>query len=120
MGTPTTLVESHLLRRLHLTNSRYRTVLWTVGTVVAGEWPWELQAQVVAEVYRYWSSLRAYGQIPSVDQICGIRAQAQKALLDWWMEDLGTAGDSAWLSNGEHHTSSPWSVGQKATRGSIL
>lgn len=35
--------------------------------------PWEHQAQVLAEVYRYRSGLRAQGRIPSADQIHRIR-----------------------------------------------
>ncbi|CAH2098002.1 unnamed protein product [Euphydryas editha] len=68
----------------------YRTVSWTAATLLAGDPPWELQAEVLAEVYRYRSSLRARGQVPSADQTGKIRALAQRALIDRWQVDLGS------------------------------
>ncbi|CAH2093259.1 unnamed protein product [Euphydryas editha] len=66
----------------------YRTVSWTAATLLASDPPWELQAEVLAEVYRFRSSLRARGQVPSADQTARVRAQAQRALIHWWKEDL--------------------------------
>ncbi|CAH2104358.1 unnamed protein product [Euphydryas editha] len=68
----------------------YRTVSWTAASLLAGDPPWELQAEVLAKVYQFRSGQRANGERPSVDQVGRIRALAQRALIQWWKEDLGS------------------------------
>ncbi|CAH2093864.1 unnamed protein product [Euphydryas editha] len=58
------------------------------ATLLVNDPPWELQAEVLGEVYRFRSSLRCKGQVSSADQTAPIRAQAQRALIQWWKEDL--------------------------------
>lgn len=57
----------------HISESylRVQNGVMEYGTVLASYPPWEVQAQVVAEVYR--SGLRAREPIPSVNQIHRIR-----------------------------------------------
>ncbi|CAH2106726.1 unnamed protein product [Euphydryas editha] len=45
----------------------YRTVSWTAASLLAGDPPWELQAEVLAKVYQFRSGQRANGECPSVD-----------------------------------------------------
>ncbi|XP_045450480.1 uncharacterized protein LOC123659276 [Melitaea cinxia] len=69
----------------------YRTVSWTAATLLAGDPPWELQAEMLARVYAAKSSLRAgEGQVRSTDRAMDIRAQAQRALMIKWEESLGS------------------------------
>ncbi|CAH2087660.1 unnamed protein product [Euphydryas editha] len=68
----------------------HRTVSWTAATLLAGDPPWELQAEVLAEVYQFRSEQRASGERPSVDQVGRVRALAQRALIHWWKGDLGS------------------------------
>ncbi|CAH2096937.1 unnamed protein product [Euphydryas editha] len=72
----------------------YRTVSWTAASLLAGDPPWELQAEVLAKVYQFRSWQRANGERPSVDQVGRIRALAQRALIQWWTEDLGSPAGS--------------------------
>ncbi|XP_050353618.1 uncharacterized protein LOC126775612, partial [Nymphalis io] len=59
----------------------YRTVSWTAATLLAGDPPWELQAEVLAEV-------RSRGDRPGLEEVLRIRTLAQQALIRRWEEDL--------------------------------
>ncbi|XP_064076454.1 uncharacterized protein LOC135194654 [Vanessa tameamea] len=72
----------------------YRTVSWTAATLLAGDPPWELQTEVLAEVYRFRVEAKNRGDRPGSAEVGRIRALAQQALIARWQEDLGspTAG----------------------------
>ncbi|XP_064072623.1 uncharacterized protein LOC135193562 [Vanessa tameamea] len=71
-----------------------RTVSWTAATLLAGDPPWKLLAEVLAEVYRFRVEARNCGDRPGSAEVGRIRALAQRALIVRWEEDLGspTAG----------------------------
>ncbi|CAH0713407.1 unnamed protein product, partial [Brenthis ino] len=68
----------------------YRTVSFTAATLLAGDPPWELQAEVLAEVYQFRASERARGERPAREGVARIRRLADEALIRRWWEDLGT------------------------------
>ncbi|XP_064073441.1 uncharacterized protein LOC113403570 [Vanessa tameamea] len=47
----------------------YRTVPWTVATLLASDPPWELQAEVLAEVYRFRVEARSSGDCPGLVEV---------------------------------------------------
>lgn len=66
----------------------YRTVSWTAGTLLAGDPPWALQAEALAEVYRFRAGLKERGIVPRELEISRIRALAHQALIRRWEEEL--------------------------------
>ncbi|CAH2097849.1 unnamed protein product [Euphydryas editha] len=66
----------------------YRTVSWAAATALAGDPPWELVAEVLAETYSYVSGRRALGENPTLDGILRVRRIGQEALMRRWGEDL--------------------------------
>ncbi|XP_069354784.1 uncharacterized protein [Maniola hyperantus] len=52
----------------------YRTVSWTAATLLAGDPPWELQAEVLTVIYRYRAVTRARGERPEAEENRSIRA----------------------------------------------
>ncbi|XP_064075082.1 uncharacterized protein LOC135194143 [Vanessa tameamea] len=74
----------------------YRTVSWTAATLLASDPPWELQAEVLAEVYCFRVEARASGDCPELVEVKRVRPLAQRALIRRWEEwvPLGMPGDS--------------------------
>nr|XP_026494840.1 uncharacterized protein LOC113399811 [Vanessa tameamea] len=68
----------------------YRTVSWTAATLPAGDPPWEFQAEVVAEVYRFRVEARNRGVCPGSAEVGRIRVLAQQALFVRWEDELGS------------------------------
>ena len=66
----------------------YRTVSWTAATLLAGEPPWELQAEVLARVHIFRTSGRSRGERPSTEDVVRIRRRADEALIQRWKLDL--------------------------------
>ncbi|XP_026329062.1 uncharacterized protein LOC113237035 [Hyposmocoma kahamanoa] len=66
----------------------YRTVSWTAASLLAGDPPWELQAEVLAEVYRYRAAMQARGERPSAEDLERIRAAGRVALIRKRTDDL--------------------------------
>ncbi|CAH2085995.1 unnamed protein product [Euphydryas editha] len=66
----------------------YHTVSWAAATALAGDPPWELVAEVLAETYSYVSGRRALGENPTLDGILRVRRIGQEALMRRWGEDL--------------------------------
>jgi hypothetical protein len=69
----------------------YRTISWAAATALAGDPPWELQAEVLAEVYRFNVEERSQGVHPAPDEIKRTRVLAQQALMRRWEEDLAAS-----------------------------
>ncbi|XP_064074654.1 uncharacterized protein LOC135193962 [Vanessa tameamea] len=68
----------------------YRTVSWTAATLLASDPPWELQAEALAEVYRFRVEASSSGDCPGLVEVKRVRALAQRALIRRWEEDLGS------------------------------
>lgn len=66
----------------------YRTVSWAAATALAGDPPWELVAEVLAETYSYVSDRRSIGENPTPDELLRVRRTGQDALMRRWVEDL--------------------------------
>ena len=66
----------------------YRTVSWTAATLLAGDPPWELQAEVLARVHEFRTAERSRGERPSTEDIVRIRRRADEALIRRWKLDL--------------------------------
>lgn len=66
----------------------YRTVSWTAGCVLAGDPPWELQAEILAEVYHFVAARRSRGEPTAWEEVTRMRRRARAALLRRWTEDL--------------------------------
>ena len=66
----------------------YRTVSWTVATLLAGDPPWPLQAEVLADVYRHRAEVRARGERLSVEEVQRVRAASHDALIRKWADEL--------------------------------
>lgn len=66
----------------------YRTVSWAAATALAGDPPWELVAEVLAETYSYVSDRRSRGENPMPDELLRVRRLGQDALMRRWGEDL--------------------------------
>lgn len=66
----------------------YRTVSWTAATLLAADPPWELQAEILADVHRGRADSRAMGEDYAGESAESIRATGQTALLRKWAEDL--------------------------------
>ncbi|XP_052747523.1 uncharacterized protein LOC128199927 [Bicyclus anynana] len=74
----------------------YRTVSWTAATLLAGDPPWELQAEVLAEVYQYRALMNAQGVLAGADEVRRIRTLAQSVLVERWKEDLESPIAGSW------------------------
>ncbi|XP_045445803.1 uncharacterized protein LOC123653867 [Melitaea cinxia] len=61
---------------------------WTVASVLAGNPPWKLQAEILAEIYHFVAARRSRGEPPTLEEIVHMRRQAQDTLLRRWTEDL--------------------------------
>lgn len=59
----------------------YRTVSWTAATLLTGDNPWQLQMEVLAEVYRHRATTRDKRGSPDVDEVERIRAAGRAALI---------------------------------------
>ncbi|CAH2087261.1 unnamed protein product [Euphydryas editha] len=66
----------------------YCTVSWAAATALAGDPPWELVTEVLAETYSYISGRRALGENPTLDGILRVRRIGQEALMRRWGKDL--------------------------------
>lgn len=68
----------------------YRTVSFEAATALAGQLPWDLEAKVVAVVYRWCTEKRNSGQRPVHGEIERVRAQARKYAVIEWVNRLET------------------------------
>lgn len=62
----------------------YRTIAGAAACVLAGTPPWELEAEVLAEVYRYRTEARTRGQYPGIKEMRRVRKRAQESLVPRW------------------------------------
>ncbi|XP_045454912.1 uncharacterized protein LOC123664412 [Melitaea cinxia] len=74
----------------------YRTVSWTAACVLAGDPPWELQAEILAEIYHFVAARRSQGEPPTLEEVARMRRQAQDTLLRRWTEDLAPPVPGQW------------------------
>nr|XP_026494832.1 uncharacterized protein LOC113399802 [Vanessa tameamea] len=94
---------------------RYRTVSWTAATLLAGDPPWELQAEVLAEVYWFQAEARNGGNRPGLAEVGRIRATAQQALIVRWEEDLGSPTTGLATVEAVRPHLSPWVKRKRGT-----
>ncbi|CAH2227082.1 jg25023, partial [Pararge aegeria aegeria] len=78
----------------------YRTVSWTASTLLAGDPPWDLQAEVLAQVHRYRSSVRTRGERPGPEEIGRLRTLGREVLVQRWREDLESPVAGIWTVEG--------------------
>ncbi|XP_047989819.1 uncharacterized protein LOC125229085 [Leguminivora glycinivorella] len=69
----------------------YRTVSFAAATVLAADPPWDLQAQILANVHRYRAERRAAAEFLDEDEVRNIRALAQTETLRQWRAELDAA-----------------------------
>ncbi|CAH2238060.1 jg9758 [Pararge aegeria aegeria] len=81
----------------------YRTVSSTAATFLASDPPWELQAEVLAEVYRYRAEMRTQGESLDAEEVRRIRTLAQAALVSRWKEDLESPIAGSWTVDAIRH-----------------
>lgn len=62
----------------------YRTVSYDAVCVLAGAPPWDLEARVLAYVYRRSAELRSLGRADVAEEIRHERSRAQDVLMDVW------------------------------------
>ncbi len=75
----------------------YRTVSFDAACLLAGTPPWELEAEVLAGVYRRRAVMRAGGVAdPDSEVSRQWRSEAEQALLRDWKVRLGSAGSGLW------------------------
>ncbi|CAH2238497.1 uncharacterized protein LOC120634748 [Pararge aegeria] len=74
----------------------YRTVSWTASTLLAGDPPWDLQA----EVLRYRSSMRTQGERPGLEEIGRLRTLGREVLVQRCREDLESPVAGIWTVEG--------------------
>jgi len=65
----------------------YRTVSWTVATLLAGDPPWELQAKVLAAAYRHRAEALIEDRPLNTE---AVRRAARGAMVQRWAEELQT------------------------------
>lgn len=62
----------------------YRTISFDAATALAGQLPWDLEAKVIAVVYRWCTEKRKSGERPMQGEIERVRAQARRfAVMEW-------------------------------------
>lgn len=74
----------------------YRTISWTAACVLAGDPPWELQAEILAEVYHFLAARRSRGELPLWEEVARMRRQARDTLFRRWTEDLAPPVPGQW------------------------
>lgn len=62
----------------------YRTVSTDAACALAGTPPWDLDAEVLAEVYRRAAAARAGGSVPLPEELRGWREEAHRTLMVRW------------------------------------
>ncbi|XP_039760429.1 uncharacterized protein LOC120634102 [Pararge aegeria] len=78
----------------------YRTVSWTAATLLASDPPWELQAEVLAEVYQHKLDIRSRGEQITSEGISRARSIAHLSLIQRWHEDLESSNVGSWTVQG--------------------
>lgn len=66
----------------------YRTISYEAACVLAGTPPWDLEAEVLADVYRRGAEVRAEGARPCTEETRHWRHNSHLALLQKWKERL--------------------------------
>ncbi|XP_039762491.1 uncharacterized protein LOC120635539 [Pararge aegeria] len=62
--------------------------------------PWDLQAEVLAQVHRYRSSMRTRGERPGLEEIGRLRTLGREVLVQRWREDLESPVAGIWTVEG--------------------
>ncbi|XP_045447523.1 uncharacterized protein LOC123655813 [Melitaea cinxia] len=72
----------------------YETMSWTAACVLAGEPHWELQAEILAEIYHFVAARRSQKKPLTLEEVARMRRQPQDTLL--WTEDLAPPVPGQW------------------------
>lgn len=86
----------------------YRTVSFEAACLIAGTPPWDLEARVLAEVYRRGVAVREIGGEPSAEEISNWRARARDDLFREWSARLENPAASAVLVAAIRPVLRPW------------
>lgn len=77
----------------------YRTMSSGAATVLTGSPPWELEAEVLAAVYKYTVARRNDRGCPALVDVQDIRQRAHAVIMRGWTEDLADARYKTYTNN---------------------